>query len=211
MTERHTMSLADELSATCQGKDDPRETARAVIERRPNDATIIDALTEPDKYARKLINDVLLGVVYDRGTLSERLGGKPLRKGYQLQSLLKHCPRCDSGGCKRKGKYHDIVYKTDVKERGGRQLKAMSRDGAELDEMVLCKVDPETGMFLEQLDPNEAKKCLRQWGEYGGPKSQRYLNREARTGDKWVVRDCLYHANRQAPAEEPSVPRTRVA
>lgn len=141
-----------------------------------------------------LLNCALLGMRYNKDSEHDiEHAAPPLHEAIVLQSLRMRCQLCDQRGernCGRKGKRHDVVYKTGVKSGTGAEHRMIEAMGGTVDTNVLCRVDPDTGLF--SLPPLEAKKALRQWGEFAVRAPRRFVNREARKGDRWLIREVRH-------------------
>jgi hypothetical protein len=145
-----------------------------------------------------VMNNALLGMRYNRD--SERVemhAARPLHQEIVLQSLRKSCAACKAHEedkrapkCERQGKYHPIVYKTSTKSGTGQQHRMIVAMGGTVEDNVLCDVDPETGLFT--LEPLEAKKALRQWGENAVRATRRWVDREKKKGDRWKIREVRH-------------------
>lgn len=167
------------------------EAIMELIKRRKDEATMTLVLTLADDWEVSMLNDALLGMRMDTNTQVPVVGAaRPVHRSIKLQSLKRHCRRCDSkeSPCGRKGKYHDIVYKTATRSGTFADHKELRMMGGQREETERCEVDPETGLF--ELEPLEAKKCLRQFGEHIG---HRWVDRKAKKGDRWLVREVLHH------------------
>lgn len=168
-----------------------------VIRRRKDEATVTLSLVMSEgDFLTYVLNNVLLGMVWNADLEQPIVSRAPLHAAITLQSLLRSCHQCRAyeadesrERCPRQGKFHDITYKTATKSGSGYDHKLTQLMGGQREDLVRCEVDPETGHF--QLAPLEAKKCLRQWGEYVA--RPRWKNKQEQKGDRWVVREVRHH------------------
>lgn len=201
---RYAVSLLDEMAmvSNAGGPEGLYDRLAGVLRRRADEVTMTLNLMLPEgEYRTYVMNDLLLGMKQDRDTLTPRMGAQPpLHEFITLQSLRKTCGRCkahekdpeNAPACPRQGQYHNIVYKTSLKEGTGREHSMLVAMGGTPEVNVECDVDPKTGLF--KLTPLEAKKCLRQFGEYAIPERRRWKNKADRSsGDRWLVREPRHH------------------
>lgn len=199
----YAISLVEELRAVQSSlgslpQERREERLGEVIRRRKDEATVTLSLVMSEgDFLTYVLNNVLLGMVWNQDLEQPVVSRAPLHASITLQSLRRSCQACRAyeadnsiERCPRQGKYHDIVYKTATKSGSGYDHKLVHLMGGQREELVRCEVDPETGHF--QLPPLEAKKCLRQWGEYIA--RPRWKNKQEQKGDRWVVREVRHHA-----------------
>lgn len=190
--------LLDDLYAAllAGGRDESSERRESrmhgILRARSDEVTLTLMLMIPDgDPLHYIMNNALLGMRYNNDTKRPEMGAaEPLHRQIVLQSLRKKCPECEGNKCGRKGKYHDVVYKTSSKPGTASQHRLVTGMGGTLQNNVLCEVDPDTGLF--SLPPLEAKKALREWGENVIRPGRRWVNREKKTGDRWKIREVRH-------------------
>ena len=161
-------------------------------ERRDEVTTTLSLMLERVDPIGHYMNLALLGMRYDPDTERDEEGrAEPLHRRIELQSLRMKCPQCEKNQCGRKGKFHDVVYKTSQKGGTGSERNMITAMGGTVENNVLCEVDPETGRFY--LSPIEARKALRQWGEFAVNPKRRWVDRQNRKGDRWKIREVAHY------------------
>lgn len=194
------ISLPDEILMAAQsvmGLQARYDRVMSVIERRASEATLTLVLTHNVDYVVNVLNDALLGQRYDEEGRPS-IVVPPVKPLIRLESRLMRCPQCEGNKCGRKGKRHDIVYKTGTKSGTGAEHRQIEHAGGSSIKYIRCVVDPETGLF--DLTPAEAKKCLRQFGE---PIARpRWQNTIGKTGDKWIVREVDHFAHYRVSTDD---------
>lgn len=203
---RNVLDVVQELRAAmfAGGRDEPveRREARmhALIYTRRDEITMTLRLMlhdgDPVTY---LLNNALLGLRFNKDVERPEAGvASPIHPVIHLQSLRRACPKCEGNACGRKGKFHDVTYKTLAKSASSADLGLMTSMGWSTGDHVLCKVDPDTGRF--SLPPGEAIKALREWGENAIRAKRRWVDRAAKRGDRWKIREIAHwelYANTQ--------------
>lgn len=167
------------------------EACMSVMFRRAADVTMTLALTEKDDIVKYYLNDGVLGMRQLPGTDTPDMHAfDPVHDSYQLQSLRQRCARCKDNACGREGQFHNVTYKTGQKQGNAKELASLRVQGVPVENTRTCEVDPETGLFLKRMSPIETKKILKQFGE--NVAKPRWVDRHARKGDRWIVRDCAH-------------------
>ena len=179
------------LSGGRHESDTGREVRmNALVVTRADQLTLSLVLMLPDgDPIVYLLNNAFLGMRFSKDLGRPDFTEAPLFPSIALQSLRVKCAQCSENRCGRKGKAHDVVYKTAPKSGTHVEHRLMTSMGGTTDHNVLCRADPETGLFA--LAPLEAKKALRQWGESVIRPRRRYTQTG---GDRWLIRDVRHYA-----------------